>query len=519
MSTLDKFHLPGAPSKGPYTFEYDSLDTLQKKIRNADNPSYSDFDDQGKNIAVVLHTGDVNPAGGGLNHALVRALHILDLRIRGLNRSILYPPSLSNANLQGYSIRHYLEPRLVLKGNYIPNFLINAFYYLRGLVDPDINLTILPPVQNYSINMGAVERDSGIGACTKIRIIGDPIISKRDDSVDFVVLKFTEYKKGGTQLQSIVINNNPLPLWAGGGVASEYACLQYKIFGKDANYESGTLYTVQQIVNEKGDDVRIPLKNQINRFPQKDKIIKQAKRVVEILSKYFKDDQTASYLPVIINGPVSSDTIMNLGYPGIPLTLLDIAYFSHIPFTGATPSDNLSKHKLNVHALGKAIDISLAPYYAKTGMSLIQKDPYLLSGDFSHHSYGNLIVDEKINIKLRTKLSSSSDESIPSNIQYVRAQDFIEMNIVNVDGIKYRNGRLISEIKLNIEKIEDSQNKVEEVFDLLFTTPTEEGVKPVSPEFKYDALNDLIQDDRYWYHMQVDSVEFEHSREGEFKHG
>jgi hypothetical protein len=93
------------------------------------------------------------------------------------------------------------------------------------------------------------------------------------------------------------------------------------------------------------------------------------------------------------------------------------------------------------------------------------------------------------------------------------------MNIVNVDGIKYRNGRLISEIKLNIEKIEDSQNKVEEVFDLLFTTPTEEGVKPVSPEFKYDALNDLIQDDRYWYHMQVDSVEFEHSREGEFKHG
>jgi hypothetical protein len=73
------------------------------------------------------------------------------------------------------------------------------------------------------------------------------------------------------------------------------------------------------------------------------------------------------FVPVIIHSNSSSVSMLRNYNPGIPLTILDAAHNGG-RVRGLTTVNDQSSKKTNLHAKGMALDIAMAPLYAKMGV-------------------------------------------------------------------------------------------------------------------------------------------------------
>lgn len=292
----------------------------------------------------------------GLQKELIRALGLVDIRLRALNRvvfaetariSVDEPQPLTDL---GVSVKQSL-----FKIVYVPTEKTNAFYRLAGLnglrmtlvkvVDP-ANSIAAQTMDKTLFPLGSDElpsllhEDFSIASGSPFRI-DDPL-------PHFAVLRFSPQNPSHTT--SFGVTAAQLKLDANIQIVRGFV----------SGVTSGQIdpATVTQVISE--------LPNPV--------------------------DSSTLFLPVVFHTPYNSDTIIKNVDPGVPLSFFDTAHelFSTFRFPGVIDVTDPTKasDEAMAHKQGKGIDVSLFPWFARTGMVLKSHSPYILNQDYAAFAGG-----------------------------------------------------------------------------------------------------------------------------------
>lgn len=338
----------------------------------------------------VLRVGDT---GGGIKKELVRALHIIDTRIRPFNKT-LFTTSLTVNNLGSTALTN---KRAVFTAKYIPTFEINQLYKLTSLVGMKVSF------------IDAV----------------NPILTKTMASVTSMGT-FTD--NTGAAINAVVFANGPI---AASSTANRFAVLALSVQNFSeimatilpssgfaaANLTRALLKMITDIPAEltssvKARDTGDVSATNINLFTStevksafRQNIINKAQALEPALSDTeintvidkLPDNITSAngstarvLLPVILYGSsLTSNVIVNNANPGLPFSLYDAGVCN--PFKFDTVED-LTKDAGNfgkAHSRGIAIDVTLLPYFARIGMFLKDFSPYILDKGYHPSAVGS----------------------------------------------------------------------------------------------------------------------------------
>lgn len=406
----------------------------------------------------VIMRGDVGPKGGSLTRDLIWSLYFIDCRLRAYNHALYLGmggilPATNSANY--------------FKTLYIPNIPINNNYYWTDIRSLDVSV-IHPQYPTLSTKLGTVTHFHTPGKYEdiKVRFIGKPIPTKTsanhfcilmiDDShVPSRTDKSWDWGKIANFLlnapsvsQSVTIEGSK-KTWDGPMFGySDFATNQY--YNGVANIKQGlaNIGFVGEELTRLSTEVDFAFKQLSDNAPN------------GVGGASF---QYEFFLPVVIKIPtggiVDSD-VMRYIFPGYPMTLLDTANLPSTMFPGNVPFDKNKRVLNDQHAAGKALDITLAPYYATTGLALKST---------SNHPFLNQEINPPI--------------SAPKTKKWIR-----------YNGKDYERGSNVFYIVPDMKPEPNSSSAVTQVFQNTFSNK-------VPADFTFDALASLVELDKFWYHI------------------
>lgn len=452
---------------------------------------------QKKRVVPVIRVKDIQ---GPITSELVETLHLIDLRIRALN--LFFPIRAEGGNLEKRSER---QGSIALRGDilqpvFLPNEKLNPLYYLRSL--EGMRITILDPTKNrtQATPLGIVGEEPQAPArlidfftepkdqFRKYRIVnGKPhrLVSPNGaTSTNLVILKITKnFEESDNVAFQIIKTIDPvLNLAQGARNVLNY----FFEFDEESSIQNSINLTYVNPGETSGNNPRefalsSPdtitrgksfLRKQIENVffePTRTRLIQQLNEIVENELKFLTQGvQEVSLLPIVIsdfpNGTVAAEKfVLDFASVGMPISLLDLGiHFGR--YSGTIPKDSISKDaskKQQEHERGQAFDLTLVPYYIRTGIVLKKHTPFILTSQFPARNHSNLAFRTFPNIRLKSDLTTSVYEA--------------------------------PQIKI----IPDSTASMSQLIADMFSrwARIETGTEEIL------SINDLTDDDQRWYHV------------------
>jgi len=174
--------------------------------------------------------------------------------------------------------------------------------------------------------------------------------------------------------------------------------------------------------------------------------------------------------------------LMKVVHPALPFSLVDIMAMSRVTFPGSNVStDAKTGSKATAHAQGRAIDFSLAPYYAVTGLALKN----LTTGGGKH--------------VLNPDFNGATHSAIPEYMKEIYRTQLLTTDML-INGTKQKTGTRVSNIPLNgLEPVVGSEGGIQNIFDATLS-------KANAPTGLVVVATDLEAADRVWYHFPASTV-------------
>ena len=415
-----------------------------------------------KKVAVIK----VDNTTEGMQASLIQELHALDLRLRPLNRYLFTTearpfedPILSPNKANDLKIK-----KDIFKAIYIPNFTVNRFYRISGLTGFDMNIINLNRTQDNVV--GIVNKNHPkIGTLQKGLLFEDFVIESGDP------IRLKDAKPHFVILRAIFRGNQNT--------------INLAVLGNDIKKEINTLRGI--VENVTGGAIT-------------------SAEVEAIITQFSPptNDQFPVFIPAIFEGPINTNDIMKNLDPGFPLTIFDAAYDGFPPpdslkfevstfrFPGVvTLEDPDSKGEAGggelAHAGGLAIDVSLVPYFATTGIVLAPHNPYILSGSYNPIQNSGLLHGPIYNGQGSILTPIPTEFTTPGPVSQTIRREFnpTETKLTTKDSVKQ------SQIaKLTFENLFKLKGLVVE------------STEPSVPTKIFMEFDDLHINDQFFYHLQ-----------------
>jgi hypothetical protein len=306
----------------------------------------------------VIRVDDSSP---GLNQDLVDRLGLIDLRLRALNFALfserVRPNDVLHPMSQDLTDRLQMK-RSMFKAIYVPSYSMNAFYRIAGLRGLAVSL----------VNTRDYTKSVQEGP-------GKPLTPADLQNV-FPQAPWEFFALAG---DFVVQAGAPFRLDAN----SYFAILRYV---PDGSLQLGTskLLTSPAEIQTNLDNIKSVVYGYTKGAISKDD-------VQRVYDSFSPDSEDAVYLPVVFHGPIDPDRFLEHIDPGIPLSLYDIGYNNRqvlsmwsFSFPGHSAlSDPEPGNEQLQHTAGGGIDLSLFPYWAKTGITLRRCNDYVLSTSYT----------------------------------------------------------------------------------------------------------------------------------------
>ena len=422
----------------------------------------------------------VDDTGEGLQSDLVNAIAYIDVSLRRLNIAATASPNL-NPYCPVSNSSALTAKRTIFRVVYVPNKTINPFYRLVGLNGLTMTL-IHPHNENWSIikeviqvkaggtgNI-AVPRDLGILQGDFSIAAGSPF--RADDATpNFVILQFSPRS----------VNSQTTFLASANEIKRKTSSISETVRTASGGLISGE--TVSEVIKS--------LSNE--------------------------DADPSQYVVAIFHGPYNKDSsLLSLVDPGIPLSIYDAAHTSVSTFDFPSTidigddADKLGENQQK-HAQGNAIDLTIFPWIARTGLRLAPINPSSLRGS----SY---VLQAKYcgEVEDGGHTHSVLNDPVPKPIM-VKVEDFVLLGQIsptspNANDYKniYRadNNRFVAEkqwiesplrdlcdkIRVVRKNSPDEITKAETAFQKMLD---DTGISP------YMLLTDLAENDCRMWHLEV----------------
>jgi hypothetical protein len=447
--------------------------TSSREGHHSQLPPNTRRDIDGDKLTAVIRVEDCSD---GLKAPLIDSLCAIDMRLRATNRAILACKNrISKASIATQEMN--VKNRL-LKPIYLPTETINPFYRLAGLDGLSMKL-IDPHAPDLSPPEGVVNSGMFLGNNHLITTSdfslasGDPV--RLDKSAySFVILKIhPEIHSGQSMLPDMTASANQLK-----NGTTKSAIVAY--------VSAVTSHTVSSTV----------VNNAINNLPA-------------------GDDRV--YLPVLFHGSYANELASFVAVidPGIPLTIYDAAgmpasiyeKFSTFRFPAvATVEPNAPTEKAIKHSSGEAIDITLFPWYARTGLILHKHDfpkaGYILGPDYicydqlnpehPHDRLYSMFFKRPVMVKRRIPTKPQAEGTIavgaPTSKTQFQGSEVTEITKTLLE--------VCHDLAFRISK-KDSDNQ-KDVAQKTF----ENMIKAIGIE-EYFKFTDLNPEDQVFYHLEI----------------
>ncbi len=451
---------------------------------------------QQRRVVPVIRVKDIQ---GSITRELVETLHLVDLRIRGLN--LFFPIRAERGNLEERADRQgaIVLRDQILQPIFLPNEKLNPLYYLRSL--EGMKITILDPLKNrtQATPFGIVGEEpqappSLIDFFTgpkdqfrKYRIAnGKPhrlVSSNGTTSTNLVILKITKNFETNDIIKILKISDPLLSLAQGArsvlnyffGFDEESPILQTINLRYANNLTIFNLSSADTISSTRG---KTALRNQIEEHFSgsiRVRLLQQLNEIVDELKLFAQGVQEVSLLPIVIsdfpNGTTAAEKfVLDFASVGMPISLLDLGvHFNR--YTGTIPKDAISKDaslKQREHERGQALDLTLVPYYVRTGIILKKHTPFILTSQFPARNHSNPAFRTFSNIRLKSDPIISAYEA--------------------------------PQIKITADSTASMSQLIADMFSrwARITTGTEDIL----------SINDLTDDDQRWHHIAAEKFTF-----------
>jgi hypothetical protein len=457
--------------------------TAQKEFPSIDAPSYNLTRRDGlevDSVPVTLKTSysSTDGKGAALTSDLMWTLHLIDARLRTYNYALY-------RNNPRFGVpRPDIRASKFFQSLYIPSVAVNPWYYLNN--PTGLNLQVIDPNSGQTTDIGQVTQTT-IGRPDDLRVgfYGSPIDIDADYTFCIMSLNDVSIRNPGlVQRFSSVLFPVPTTVFSlmsnlGGPPSSKVT-----LSGLGSSF-SGDMFRASEITKGNHPDV---IENAINANAgltpnQKTKLIEQAKLATKQLNEFVDVPTDKIFLPVIIKGPLNSDIVVDKTFAGYPFTLMDIADISPRLFTGNAAVSSDRRAMQEEHALGRAVDIVLASFYAKTGLALRDGVPHPLAPAALAPFKDNFMENLSFNIRGRTFVFGSQKAK-------------------HGDPFWNDKGGTLS-LARNILREENSTNAVKDIFDATLTNKIVAGFPSSST-----IVSRLRAEDKFWYHIRMnDQVE------------
>lgn len=327
---------------------------------------------------------------------------------------------------------------------------MNNSYHWTTLKDLKIT-GILNPRENEAIAVGTVTNHFSIKReSTRVQFIGSPIISQ-STKYAFVILMINDSLLTGGIFTSVY------KFLTGSGQPSSTVDIL-------PNYANGPLFTSRELASKKQRIKDAAGTLGLNE-EEKTKIDTEIDFAInQMSSEGLGSVPHAIFLPVVIQSPIPT-SIMNFTLPGYPFSLMDIAAMSPTYFYGGGPFVPKSGVRGDQHARGMAVDVTLAPYYARTGWVLREDTP---------HPF----------------LSNTTTHAVPPMSLAIGG---LEMQFGSQ---RLHSGDKTGSIVLSIEKEALSEKDVEAIFVKVLANNT-------ASTFSFNPMGALRSEDKFWYHVAM----------------
>lgn len=405
----------------------------------------------------------VGNTGEGLQRALVNSVSYIDLRVRALNIAAVASTNL-RPNSLSQNIPELQAKRVIFQGIYIPNESINAYYRLAGL--RGLKMTLIH-LRNENKNISA-------------QTIGPKVVTEESDAGllwgDFSVASGKPYRLDSTAPNFVILRFTPRRT-----VPNEYKTT-FVASRDDIVRETNYIARVASAATSGQVDTTV------------------VQDVVSGLSA--EDPETLQYVVAIFHGPYNASTaLLDLVDPGIPLSVYDAAY--DIVSTFKFPSTVAIKEDASTlgedqqkHAQGNAIDLTIFPWMARTGLRLKPHKPYVLQSEYcaqvekgTHlHSAINAsaMVPPPIHVRIQV-----SPPPPPTKEEMLAGRYF---SVYKPE----RSFRALSELCSKVRVVRKDSTDEVAVAEQAFQKMLEDtGIYP------YMQLTDLHENDRRLWHLQV----------------
>ncbi len=461
---------------------------LESQILNASaQASFEREPKQKKRVVPVIRVKDIQ---GPITSELVETLHLIDMRIRALN--LFFPIRAEGGNLEDRADR---QGSIALRGDilqpvFLPNEKLNPLYYLRSL--EGMRITILDPTKNrtQATPLGIVGKEPQAPVrlidfftgpkdqFRKYRIVnGKPhrLVSPNGaTSTNLVILKITKNFEENDFIKIIKIADPVLNLAQGARSVLNY------FFGFDEESPIQNAINLTYANNLRAFSLSSPdtitrnksaLRSQIEDVfsgSTRERLLQQLNEIIDELSPFTQGVQEVSLLPIVISDFPSGTTaaekfVLDFASVGMPISLLDLGiHFGR--YSGTIPKDSISKDaskKQREHERGQAFDLTLVPYYIRTGIVLKKHTPFILTSQFPARNHSNLAFRTFPNIRLKSDTTTSVYEA--------------------------------PQIKILADSTASMSELIADVFSRWATITT--GVEDIF------SINDLTDDDQRWYHV------------------
>jgi hypothetical protein len=376
----DKITGDGLFSVAPYMIEKFPIlfKTAQASIPSADAPSYQLNDgDNTPSAPIVLKNSfsGTGSDGAALTSDLAWTLYFLDARVRTYNY-ILYRDN-SRLDLPPINV----PARNYFRAIYIPSIAVNPWYYMVNpislnlqIINPNVSATPLNVGEVTSFNIPHDNADKGRVDDLRVNFVGNPIDVDSTDYM-FAIMMLNDSHLSTSGLFSV---SGALSAIKGSGVPSTTVSLTGTVNNFNGlMYSPATIKSAAGIANMKAainGIAGLSAAQKTRLASEVDFAVQQMK--TEVVSVF----PESIFLPIVIKGPLDSNFIVPKVVPGVPFTLIDIADMSPVLLPGNTSVEKKRKLSADEHAQGRAVDITLSPFYAMTGLALKPGSPYPITG-------------------------------------------------------------------------------------------------------------------------------------------
>jgi len=358
-------------------------------------------------VAPVIYSGAIQPENSGINDNMVTALYFLDTRLRYWNWNIYNPNRTPNLAF--------------LDAMYIPSIKINPFYYLTKL--EGIGMT------SWNKSWSPISFKSSTGwawgtVTSYIQLIGSPIVVG-SSSKHFGILYMTAHPS----INRVEMTASGLPFVPeppGTILVSDRDNPNVKL--------TSSLFTYSEIVQGGTSTPTSQMSNNIGNYCSNhngtDYLKDEMKFAVQQMSEIFNSETGSCFLPVVFES-IPQYSILYYCIPGYGFTLMDISELAPLDcrYIANLPASAKNKKGQDAHAKGEAIDITLAPFYAKTGIRIRSDLPShkhpLISGQYKYdlggENFGNVLASDKIEMGKDTIIER--DESVGKIFIDIKPED------------------------------------------------------------------------------------------------